>query len=82
MEKAPKRKWADLVSAALTIQRAFRRYKARKAEAEDLPDLKCADVAAATVMIQKSFRGFQVGQAIFTMVGDYGYLNFLTKMDH
>ena len=64
VQKAPKkRKWADMVSAALTIQRSFRRYKARKA-AEDLPDLKCTEVAAATVMIQKSYRGFQAKKRV------------------
>ena len=64
VQKAPKkRKWADMVSAALTIQRSFRRYKARKA-AGDLPDLKCTEVAAATVMIQKSYRGFQAKKRV------------------
>ena len=51
-----------MTSAAITIQRSYKRYKARKAkkaQLDELPDLKCKDVAMAAVKIQSAYRGFQ-----------------------
>ena len=51
-------KFADIVKSAITIQRAFRKYKKRKLE-EDLPDLESNDVKNATIKIQSAYRGFK-----------------------
>merc|ERR1712227_65158 len=61
--KSKKQKAGDVVFAALTIQRAFKRYRKRKIE-EGLPDLKCPEVQQATVKIQSSFRGFRARKEV------------------
>ena len=62
-ETAPrKRRTADVVNAAITIQTAFKKYKKRKAlqlEREDLPDLKDKKIQDATLKIQTAYRGFR-----------------------
>merc|ERR1712129_183794 len=59
-----KHSWVEVVAAAITIQRAYKRYKARKAKEQDeLPDLKCKDVAMATVKIQGAYKGFKARKA-------------------
>ena len=63
-KKPAKRKWADVVMAALTIQRAYRKYRARK----DI-DLKDPEMAKAAVKIQTVFRGFKTRQVRLTKVG-------------
>ena len=60
-KKPAKRKWADVVMAALTIQRAYRKYRARK----DI-DLKDPEMAKAAVKIQTVFRGFKTRQVRLT----------------
>merc|ERR1712173_240699 len=52
-----KRSAGDVVFAVMRIQRAFKRYKARKLK-ESLPDLNDSEVQMATVKIQSAFRGF------------------------
>ena len=54
----PPSKFADIVKSAITIQRAFRKYKQKKLE-NDLPDLQSEDVKNATVKIQSAYRGFK-----------------------
>ncbi len=57
----------ETARAAMTIQRAYRRFQKRnqarklkqQEEEEDLPDLKDESVKTATVKIQAAFRGFQ-----------------------
>merc|ERR1711874_74184 len=58
-----KRSMADIIHSATVIQRAFKRYKARKEESE-LPDLKAGDVVAATIKIQSAYKGFKTRQSI------------------
>merc|ERR1712241_79794 len=41
---------------------AFKRYKARKALKESLPDLNDSEVQMATVKIQSAYRGFKTRQ--------------------
>merc|ERR1712062_712953 len=65
--EAKKRKAGDVVFAAMTIQRAFKKYKQRKLKKqieEGLPDLNCRDVQEATIKIQSSFRGFQARKKV------------------
>ena len=63
--KAKKRSAGDVVFAAMTIQRAFKRYKKRKLMNEEgLPDLKCAQVQEATLKIQSAYRGFRTRQDV------------------
>merc|ERR1711988_483813 len=65
--KAKKKSAGDVVFAAMTIQRAFKRYKKRKIQKqleESLPDLNSKDVQDATVKIQSSFRGFQARKQV------------------
>merc|ERR1712038_745589 len=57
-----KRSAGDVVFAVLRIQRAFKRYKARKELKESLPDLNDSEVQMATVKIQSAFRGFKTRQ--------------------
>merc|ERR1739842_169434 len=57
-----KRSAGDVVLAVLRIQRAFKRYKARKELKESLPDLNDSEVQMATVKIQSAFRGFKSRQ--------------------
>merc|ERR1711899_496248 len=65
MGKAKKRSAGDVVFAAMTIQRAFKRYKKRKLMNEEgLPDLKCAQVQEATLKIQSAYRGFRTRQDV------------------
>merc|ERR1719266_1406967 len=52
---------SEVVSAAITIQKGFRRWKRRK---EDLPDLDSAEVAAATIKIQSAYKGFKTRQMV------------------
>ena len=62
-----KRKAGDVVFAAMTIQRAFKKYKQRKLKRqieEGLPDLNAKDVQEATIKIQSSFRGFQARKKV------------------
>merc|ERR1712045_984159 len=57
----------DVVFAAMTIQRAFKKYKQRKLQKqieEGLPDLNAKDVQEATIKIQSSFRGFQARKKV------------------
>merc|ERR1712183_238974 len=58
-----KRSMADMIHSATVIQRAFKKYKARKEESE-LPDLKAGDVVAATIKIQSAYKGFKTRQSI------------------
>merc|ERR1712214_172401 len=65
--KAKNKSAGDVAFAAMTIQRAFKRYKKRKIQKqleEDLPDLNSKDVQDATVKIQSSFRGFQARKQV------------------
>ena len=63
--KAKKKSAGDVVFAAMTIQRAFKRYKKRKLMNEQgLPDLKCAQVQEATLKIQSAYRGFRTRQDV------------------
>merc|ERR1712170_165385 len=62
-----KRRAGDVVFAAMTIQRAFKKYKQRKLKKEieeGLPDLNSKDVQEATIKIQSSFRGFQARKKV------------------
>merc|ERR1712032_7854 len=64
---AKKRKAGDVVFAAMTIQKTFKRYKQRKLKKqleEGLPDLNAKDVQEATIKIQSSFRGFQARKKV------------------
>ena len=58
-----KKSMADIIHSATVIQRAFKKYKARKEESE-LPDLKAGDVVAATIKIQSAYKGFKTRQSI------------------
>ena len=58
MRQIPPSKFANIVKSAITIQRAFRKYKQKKLE-NDLPDLKSDEVKNATVKIQSAYRGFK-----------------------
>merc|ERR1712051_550233 len=49
-----------VTAAVMTIQRSFRKYKARNLSRDDsLPDLESHEVQQATVKIQSAFRGFK-----------------------
>merc|ERR1711879_912640 len=64
---AKKRKAGDIVFAAMTIQRAFKKYKQRRLKMqleEGLPDLNSKDVQEATIKIQSSFRGFKARKKV------------------
>ena len=54
-----KRSTGDVIFSVLTIQRAFKRYKARKARRESLPDINDTDIQKATITIQSAYRGFK-----------------------
>ena len=60
---AKKHTWLEVVAAAVTIQRCYKRYKAKKAlkmkKADSLPDLKDPQMKDAAVKIQAVYRGFQ-----------------------
>merc|ERR1711953_23954 len=61
-KQCSKKKTADVIRAAITIQRAFKNYKQRKAvmrEKEELPDLDSQKVQEATLLIQTAYRGFR-----------------------
>ena len=54
--------WLEVVAAAVTIQRCYKRYKARKRQikkSDSLPDLKDPNMKHAAVKIQAVYRGFQ-----------------------
>merc|ERR1712079_940080 len=54
-----------IIAAVMTIQSAFRKYKARKlARNDSLPDLECSEVQEATVKIQSAYRGFKTRQVM------------------
>merc|ERR1712079_318212 len=54
-----------VIAAVMTIQSAFRKYKARKlARNDSLPDLECSEVQEATVKIQSAYRGFKTRQVM------------------
>merc|ERR1712079_312641 len=60
--KSKKNNTADAMFAAIRIQRAFKKYKARKHRREieeGLPDLNSSEVKGAAVKIQSVYRGFQ-----------------------
>merc|ERR1712141_97261 len=62
-----KHKASDLLFAAMKIQKAFRRYKARKTQKEieaDLPDIGSKDVQEATLKIQSCYRGFKTRKQV------------------
>ena len=73
-KKPAKRKWADVVMAALTIQRAYRKYRARK----DI-DLKDPEMAKAAVKIQTVFRGFKTRQVRLTKLRSNDHLKEIWK---
>merc|ERR1712113_52081 len=50
------RSTGDVIFSVLTIQRAFKRYKARR---ESLPDINDTDIQKATITIQSAYRGFK-----------------------
>ena len=62
-KQIPPSKFADIVKSAITIQRAFRKYKKKKLE-DGLPDLESDDVKNATVKIQSAYRGFKTRKNI------------------
>merc|ERR1711976_1161181 len=60
--ESKKKRAGDVVFAAMTIQRAFKKYKQRKLKKqieEGLPDLNAKDVQEATIKTQSYFRRFQ-----------------------
>ena len=59
-QQPAKRSWADVAMAAMIIQRAYRKYKARK----DI-DLKDPELATAAVKIQTVYRGFKTRKVCF-----------------
>ena len=58
-QQIQKRSAGDVVFSVLIIQRAFKRYKARKARKESLPDIDDSEVQKATITIQSAYRGFK-----------------------
>ena len=60
--------WADVVTAVITIQRAYRKYRKDKIIREMGLDIDSKEVDAAVVKLQAHYKGFKTRQAMSEVV--------------